>query len=160
MPRVLIVYHSKTGNTEEMARSVEEGVKAQGMKAIRKKVSRTTPEELLKVDGIILGSPNYYGTMAAEMKAFLDKSVQYHGKLEGKVGAAFSSGGVLGGGVETAVLEMTKALLIHGMIVQGSPRGSHFGAVSIGKPDPSAKKECRMLGERVARLIKRLGPVL
>src|SRR4030042_4661308 len=108
MPTILIVYHSKTGNTEEMARAVEEGVKAQGMKAIRKKVSRTTPKELLKVDGIILGSPNYYGTMAAEMKAFLDKSVQYHTKLEGKVGAAFSSGGALGGGVETAVLEMTR----------------------------------------------------
>ena len=160
MSTVLIVYHSKSGNTEEMAKAVEEGVRSQGLKVIRKKVSRTTPKELLKVDGIILGSPNYYGTMAAEMKAFLDKSVQFHTKLEGKVGAAFSSGGVLGGGVETAVLEMTKALLIHGMIVQGSPRGSHFGAVAIGKPGPSAKKECRMLGERVAHLIKRLGPVL
>jgi len=160
MSTVLIVYHSKSGNTEEMAKAVEEGVRSQGLKVIRKKVSRTTPKELLKVDGIILGSPNYYGTMAAEMKAFLDKSVQVHGKLEGKVGAAFSSGGVLGGGVETAVLEMTKALLIHGMIVQGTPRGSHFGPVAIGKPDPSARKECRMLGERVARLIKRLGPVL
>ena len=160
MPTVLIVYYSKSGNTEEMAKAVEEGVRSQGLKVIRKKVSRTTPKELLKVDGIILGSPNYYGTMAAEMKAFLDKSVQFHTKLEGKVGAAFSSGGVLGGGVETAVLEMTKALLIHGMIVQGSPRGSHFGAVAIGKPGPSAKKECRMLGERVAHLIKRLGPVL
>jgi len=160
MSTVLIVYHSKSGNTEEMAKAVEEGVRSQGLKVIRKKVSRTTPKELLKVDGIILGSPNYYGTMAAEMKAFLDKSVQFHTKLEGKVGAAFSSGGVLGGGVETAVLEMTKALLIHGMIIQGSPRGSHFGAVAIGKPGPSAKKECRMLGERVAHLIKRLGPVL
>jgi len=99
MPTVLIVYHSKTGNTEEMAKAVEEGVKSVGVKAIKKRVNQTTPREFLKADGIILGSPNYYGTMAAEMKAFLDKSVQYHGKLEGKVGAAFSSGGGLGGGV-------------------------------------------------------------
>jgi len=158
MATVLILYHSRSGNTEEMAKAVEEGVKSSGLKAIRKKVTRATPKELLSVEGIIIGSPTYYGTMAADMKALLDRSVQYHGKLEGKVGAAFASGGVLGGGVETTVLDMTKALLIHGMIVQGDPWGSHYGTVSVGKPSPSAKRECKKLGERVARLIKRLGP--
>jgi NAD(P)H dehydrogenase (quinone) len=94
--------------------------------------------------------------MAAEMKALLDKSVQIHGKLEGKVGSAFSSCGGLGGGVETAVLDMAKALLIHGMIIQGDPWGSHYGTVSIGKPSAAAKKECKKLGEKVARLVKQL----
>jgi NAD(P)H dehydrogenase (quinone) len=157
MLTVLIVYHSKTGNTEEMAKAVEEGVKSAGVKVIRKRVNQATPEDFLEADGIILGSPNYYGTMAAEMKAFLDKSVQYHGQLEGKVGAAFSSGGGLGGGVETTVLDMVKALLIHGMIIQGDPRSSHYGAVSIGRPNAAAKKECKKLGEKVALLVKRLG---
>jgi NAD(P)H dehydrogenase (quinone) len=157
MATVLILYHSKSGNTEEMAKAVEEGVKSEGVKVIRKRVNRATPKELLKADGIILGSPNYYGTMAAEMKTFLDRSVYYHGKLEGKAGAAFSSGGVLGGGVETTVLDMVKSLLIHGMVVQGDPWGSHCGVVSIGRPNAAAKKECRKLGERVARLVKRLG---
>ena len=156
MLSVLILYYSRSGNTEEMAKAVEEGVKSEGIRVIRKSVNRASPKELLKADGIILGSPNYYGTMAAEMKAFIDKSVQYHGKLEGKVGAAFSSGGGLGGGVETAVLSMVRALLIHGMIIQGDPWGSNYGAVSIGKPSPAAKKECRKLGEKVARLVKRL----
>ena len=157
MPLVLIVYHSKTGNTEEMAKAVEEGVKSEGLNVVRKKVDRISFKDLLKADGIILGSPTYYGTMAAEMKAFLDRSVQYHGKLEGKVGAAFSSGGALGGGVETTVLDMLKALLIHGMVIQGDPHGSHYGTVSIGRPNAAAKKECKRLGEKVARLIKRLG---
>ena len=157
MPMVLILYYSRTGNTEEMAKAVEEGVKAEGVEVVRKKVTRANLKDLLKADGIILGSPNYYGTMAAEMKAFLDKSVQYHGKLEGKVGATFSSGGGLGGGVETAVLDMLKALLIHGMVIQGDPWGSHYGAVSIGKPNAAARKECKKLGEKVARLVKRLG---
>jgi len=156
MPTVLIVYHSKGGNTEEMAKAVEEGVKSEGLKTIRKRVTRATLKDLLGADGIILGSPTYYGNMAAEMKAFMDKSVQVHGKLEGKIGAAFSSCGGLGGGVETTVLAMVKALLIHGMIVQGDPWGSHYGAVSIGKPNASARKECKKLGEKVARLIKRL----
>jgi NAD(P)H dehydrogenase (quinone) len=154
---VLILYHSKTGNTEEMAKAVQEGVKSEGVKVIRRKVNRANLKDLLKADGIILGSPTYYGTMAAEMKAFLDRSVQYHGKLEGKVGAAFSSCGGLGGGVETTVLDMVKALLIHGMVIQGDSRGSHYGMVSIGKPNAAAKKECKKLGEKVARLVKQLG---
>jgi len=157
MATVLILYHSKTGNTEEMAKAVEEGVKSGGVKVVRKKVNRAPLKDLLKTDGIILGSPTYYGTMAAEMKAFLDRSVKYHGKLEGKVGAAFSSCGGLGGGVETTVLDMVKALLIHGMVIQGDPWGSHYGTVSIGKPNAAAKKECKKLGEKVARLVKRLG---
>jgi len=158
MPTVLIVYHSKTGNTEEMAKVVAEGVVSTGVKVIRKKVQKTTLQDLLRADGIILGSPTYYGTVAAEMKTFIDKSVKYHGKLEGKVGAAFSSCGGLGGGVETTVLDLTKALLIHGMVVQGDPWGSHYGAVSIGRPNAAAKKECKKLGEKVARLVKRLAP--
>jgi len=156
MLSVLILYYSKTGNTEEMAKAVEEGVNSEGIKVVRKKVNRATLKDLLDADGIILGSPTYYGTMAAEMKAFLDKSVKHHGKLEGKVGAAFSSCGGLGGGVETTVLDIVKALLIHGMVIQGDPWGSHYGTVSIGKPNAAAKKECKKLGEKVARLVKRL----
>jgi NAD(P)H dehydrogenase (quinone) len=156
MPTVLIVYHSKTGNTEEMAKAVAEGVKSTGAKVIRKRVERTTLQDLLKANGIILGSPTYYGTMAAQMKALIDRSVKYHGKLEGKVGAAFASGGGLGGGVETTVLDLTKSLLIHGMIVQGDPWGSHYGTVSIGRPNASARRECKKLGEKVGRLVTRL----
>ncbi len=156
MPTVLILYYSRTGNTEEMAKAVAEGAASRGVKVVRKKVQQATFQDLLKADGIILGSPTYYGTMAAEMKAFLDRTVKHHGKLEGKVGAAFASGGGLGGGVETTALDLTKSLLIHGMIIQGDPWGSHYGAVSIGKPNASAKKECRKLGEKVATLVKRL----
>jgi NAD(P)H dehydrogenase (quinone) len=159
MATVLIVYYSRSGNTEEMAKAVEEGIKSEGVRAIRKKVNRTTLKDLQKADGIILGSPNYYGTMASELKAFLDRSVQLHGKLEGKVGAAFASGGGLGGGVETTVIDLIKALLIHGMIIQGDPHGSPYGAVSIGRPNPGAKRECRKLGEKVAGLVKRLSSV-
>ena len=159
MPTVLIVYQSRSGNTEEMAKAVEEGVKSGGARAVRKKAGRATLKDLLNADGIILGSPTHYGTMAAEVKALLDRSAEIHGKLEGKVGATFSSGGGLGGGVETTALDLAKSLLIHGLIIQGDPWGSHYGAVSIGKPNAAAKKECRKLGEKVARLVKRLKAV-
>jgi len=72
---------------------------------------------------------------------------------------AFSSCGGFGGVVGATVLDIIKTLLIRGMIIQRDSRGSHYGTVSIGKPNASARKECKKLGEKVARLVKRLGPV-
>jgi len=121
-----------------------------------KKVEDAKLEELLDADGIVLGSPTYYGTMAAELKRFLDESVKHHGKLVGKVGGAFTSSGGIGGGNETTIMDILKALLIHGMIVQGTTSGGHYGPVAIGAPDDRAMKECKALGARVAELVKRL----
>jgi NAD(P)H dehydrogenase (quinone) len=155
-PRILIIYYSKTGNTEKMARYVEEGVEEGGVAVEVKKVENTQLEDLLKVDGIIVGSPTYYGQMSGELKRFFDESVKYHGKLEGKVGAAFASSGVLGGGNETTVLSILTALLIHGMIVQGDHVGGHYGPVSVRKPDKKQAEACKRLGQRTAKLVKML----
>ncbi|MGQ9609876.1 MAG: flavodoxin family protein [bacterium] len=156
MPKVLIVYYSRTGNTEAMAKYVAEGIESEGVQVECKKVQDTKVEELLEADGIVLGSPTYYGTMAAEIKKLLDDSVKYHGKLEGKVGGAFSSSGAMGGGNETTVLDMIKSLLVHGIIVQGSPNSDHYGPVAIGKPDERSARECRQKGKAIAKLVKRL----
>ena len=156
MSKVLVVYYSRSGNTEEMARLVAEGVASEGVEVECKKVADTSVDDLLDVDGIIVGSPTYYGTMAAEIKKLLDDSVRYHGKLDGKVGAAFSSAGGRGGGNETTIMDMLRALMIHGMIVQGDPKGDHYGPVAVGKPDERSSEECKRRGARVARLVKRL----
>jgi NAD(P)H dehydrogenase (quinone) len=155
-PRILIICYSKTGNTEKMARYVEEGVKEEGVAVEVKKVENTKLEDLLNVDGIIVGSPTYYGQMSGELKRFFDESVKYHGKLEGKVGAAFASSGVLGGGNETTVLSILTVLLIHGMVVQGDHVGGHYGAVSVRKPDKKQAEACKRLGQRTAKLVKML----
>jgi NAD(P)H dehydrogenase (quinone) len=156
MPKVLIIYYSRTGNTRAMATAVEEGVKSEGLTVQLKDVKDVSPRELLEYEGIIIGSPTYYGTMAGQIKLLLDESVKYHGKLAGKVGGAFSSSGILGGGNETTVLDILKALLIHGMIIQGSPMGPHYGPVAIGKPDTGNRNQCIELGKSVAQLVKRL----
>lgn len=153
-PRILIIYSSKTGNTEKMAKYVGEGARSESVTVEVKRVENTQLEDLLKADGIIVGSPTYYGQMAGELKRFFDESVKYHGKLEGKVGAAFASSGVLGGGNETTVLSILTALLIHGMVVQGDHVGGHYGAVSVRKPDKKQAEACRRLGQRTARLVK------
>lgn len=156
MAKVLIVYYSRTGNTEKMAQLVGEGVKSEGVEVGVKKVEDVKPEELLEVQGIVMGSPTYYGSLAAELKSLLDESVKFHGQLEGKVGAAFSSAANIGGGNETTIMDILKAFLIHGMIIQGDSQGDHYGPVAIGAPDSRASSQCKKLGQRVARLVKKL----
>jgi NAD(P)H dehydrogenase (quinone) len=119
MAKILVVYYSRTGNTEKMASAVAEGAEQiSGVKVTVKKVEQTTLKDLLTADGIIIGSPAYYGLMAAEIKTLIDKSVKIHGKLEGKV-AAFTSSGGTATGAETTLLSILQAMLVHGLIVQG-----------------------------------------
>src|SRR4030067_2332946 len=126
MAKVLIVYDSKTGHTEKMALAVAEGARqVKGVDVEVKKVNQTIIEDLPNVDGIIFGSPTYYGQMSAKLKKFIDKSVKLHGKLEGKVGAAFTSSGGTASGAETTLHSMLQALLVHGMIVQGRANDKH-----------------------------------
>ena len=155
--KVLIVYYSRTGNTERMAKAVAEGAsKVEGAEVVLKRVVDASVDELNEYDAIIIGSPTYYGQMASEVKRFLDESVKLHGQLEGKVGGAFTSCGAKGGGGETTILSILQALLIHGMIIQGDPREHHYGVVSIGAPDDEILEACRRLGRRVAELASRI----
>jgi NAD(P)H dehydrogenase (quinone) len=151
-----VIYYSRSGNTKKMAESVAEGVKKEGIEVVLKDIKNVKAAELLKFEAIVIGSPTYYGTMAAEIKKLLDDSVEFHGELEGKIGGAFASSANLGGGNETTILDILNAMLIHGMIIQGDPQGGHYGPVAIGSPDARATKECVRLGWRIAKLIKRL----
>ena len=157
MAKVLIVYYSRSGNTKKMAEFVAAGAKdVAGTEVDLRPVEQVTPDDLLAPDAVIMGSPVYYGTMAAELKALIDESVKHHGKLVGKVGGAFASSGGPGGGNETTVLDILKALLIHGMIVPGDHEGDHYGPIAVGAPDQRSEKECRRMGRRVAELAGRL----
>jgi len=156
MPKVLIIYKSKTGNTEAMAEAVEAGVKKEGLEVIRKRIEDANLDDLLEPEGIIIGTPTYFGATTAEVKKLIDESIKHFGKLEGKVGAAFASSGDLGGGNETAILDILRAFLVHGMIIQGFTSGGHYGPVSVGAPSEERKKVCREFGAKVAKLVKRL----
>ena len=157
--QILIIYDSKTGNTEKMALLVAEGVKeATGVDALVKKVDETTNEDLLKADGIIVGSPTYYGQMSSKVKAMFDESVKIHGKLEGKVGAAFTSSGGIASGAETTIISILEAMLIHGMVIQGRSHAEHYGAAAVGKPKEREEERCRELGKMVAGLVLKLKP--
>lgn len=156
MATILLIYQSKTGHTAAMAEAVEAGMKKEGVAVIRKKIEEASIDDLPKVDGVVIGSPTYFAASTAEIKRFLDDSIKYYKKLEGKVGAAFSSCGDLGGGGETAILDILRAFLVHGMIVPGYTSGGHFGPVSVGKPDEERLKVCQAFGAKVAKLVKAL----
>ncbi len=156
MARIIVVYHSVTGNTEKMGSFIRRGIESEGAECGFKKAAETAPEELLEYEGVIVGSPTYYGCMAGEVKRLIDQSVAFHGKLQGKAGGAFSSSANLGGGNETTVLNILQALLVHGMVVQGDAKGAHYGPVSVGQPDENVKNSCIEYGKKYAGLAKKL----
>jgi NAD(P)H dehydrogenase (quinone) len=156
MARILVTYFSATGNTKKMAQYVHQGVKAGGADSDLKDIQDVTSDSLLDYDGIIIGSPTYYGAAASQVWELLDKSVEHHGSLNGKVGGAFSSSANIGGGNETTVLGILNAMLIHGMVIQGDPEGDHYGPVSIGAPATREQNFCLRFGERIARLTRKL----
>ena len=159
MTRVLVTYFSVSGNTKRMAEEIAKGAKGAkgaGAKVVLMPVKDVEPRSLLEYDAIIMGSPTYYGTMAAKCKALIDRSVVLHGKLEGRVGGAFTSSGGRAGGNETTVLDILKAWLIHGMVVQGTSDGDHYGPVAVEVPDKDSLASCRAYGARLARLAKKV----
>ncbi len=151
MSQILIVYYSRSGNTEKLAKAAAEGVREGGGTPTLKSVDDVDINELPDYDGIIAGSPVYYGMMAAELKKFFDESVIVRRKLFNKVGAAFATGAHRTGGKETTLISILQAMLINGMVVVGDPleTGGHYGAAGS---DDVGLKEGRALGKRVAEL--------
>jgi NAD(P)H dehydrogenase (quinone) len=96
--------------------------------------------------------------MAAEIKQLFDRSSDVRGRLEDKVGAAFTSSASIEGGNQTALLSILQAMLIHAMIVVGDPMesGGHYGVIAIGEPSKEVLTSCQILGNRVASIAKRL----
>lgn len=152
----LVIYYSRSGNTKQMATLIAEAMDKAGLSTKCKAVDEVSVDDLLKVDAVVVGSPTYYGHMAADIARLFDDSVSKHGKLDGKVGAAFSSSANIGGGNETTILNILTTMLIHGMVIQGDPQGDHYGPVSIGKPDERVANQCKRRGQRIAELTKSL----
>jgi NAD(P)H dehydrogenase (quinone) len=156
MAKGIVIYHSRSGNTKTMAEIIAKAMNDENLQTDCKSVSDVSPDEIFSYDAIVFGSPTYYGQMAAPIKQLIDDLVSRHGQLDGKVGGAFSSSANIAGGNETTIMGIIEALLINGMIVQGDPKGDHYGPVSIGKPDKKVEAQCVRRGKRIAELTKKL----
>ena len=157
--QILILYFSKGGNTKKLAQKIAQGVnEVEGAEALLKNVNEVTKDDFVSSDGVIAGSPVYFGLMAAELKKIFDDFVGIRKKMEGKVGAAFATSGDPTGGKETTMMSIIQALMIYGMIVVGDPMSAtgHYGVACVGAPDEQVGENGVKLGRRVAELAKKL----
>ena len=105
MAKILIVYHSQTGNTEKMARAVAEGAGSiENAEVILKRASESAIEDLLESDGLAIGTPENFGYMSGAIKDFFDRTY-YHarGKVLRKPYVVFISAGNDGTGALNSI---------------------------------------------------------
>lgn len=197
MARVLVLYYSAYGHIETMAHAVAEGARSAGAEVAVKRVPELVPEDVAKAshfkldqpepvatveeladyDAIIFGAGTRYGTVASQLRNFIDQTggLWAKGKLVGKVGSAFTSSATQHGGQESTILGLIPTMMHHGMVVVGLPYafqgqmgveevkgGSPYGASTItggdGSRQPSAVEleAARFQGAHVARIAAKL----
>ncbi len=167
MPSILITCYSRTGKTKALADAIGRGAKTSpGMSVDVKSFNMVSATDLARYDGIVLGSPVYFGSPAAEVKELLDDTTFVRGKLVGKVGAAFVTSGDRTGGKETAILSILQAMLIHGMIVVGDPinpeleetehNGGHYGLAADGPITDDDLHQAELFGKHIADVVQKV----
>ncbi len=197
MAKVLVLYYSTYGHIETMANAVAEGAREAGATVDVKRVPETVPEEVAKAnhfkldqaapvatvddlknyDAIIFGSGTRFGTVASQMRSFIDQTggLWFTGALVGKVGSVFTSSATQHGGQESTILGFIPTLLHHGMVVVGLPYafqgqmgvdeikgGSPYGASTITDGDGSRQPSevelaaARFQGKHVATVAGKL----
>lgn len=197
MSKVLVLYHSTYGHLETMAQAIAEGARSTGASVDLKRVPETVPEDVARkagykldqaapiakvddladYDAIIVGCGTRFGRMCSQMASFLDQAgaLFASGRLNGKVGAAFSSTATQHGGQEMTLFSIIANLMHLGMIVVGLPYsfdgqrrldevtgGTPYGATTIAGSDGSRKPTrneldgARFEGQHVAEVANRL----
>ena len=144
MSKVLILYHSLSGNTEAMAKAVQEGAASAGADAILKKAADADANDLMSCDAVVMGTANYFSYEAGMMKDFFDRTFfTLKGKVDNKPYAVFGS---FGGGGEVAIDSLAKLC---------DNLGLKKSAENVGaqrEPSAEALDQCKALGAKMAVL--------
>ncbi|MFQ5836956.1 MAG: flavodoxin family protein [Candidatus Bathyarchaeia archaeon] len=92
-PKILIMYDSRTGNTEKLAEAVAEGVKrVSGVTVELKKAESATLEDVIDADGYAFGSPSHFSIMSGKILTLLTNLYSIRHKMAGKPMAVFTTG--------------------------------------------------------------------
>lgn len=159
MARILVVFYSHSGHTEELAKAIHFAAsQVEGAEAFLKRIPSLEPEaspdrtvcdmriptadahELREYDAIIFGTPSRFGTMCADMMFFLEETLELWkmGDLAGKIGSVFVTSSSQHGGQETTATTFLNALMHHGMLVVGLPYATmglkNMAEISGGSP--------------------------
>jgi len=162
MGKVLILYHSASGNTAKMADLVAEGAGSiPGIEVRLRDVDSATAEDVYWCHGLAVGSPTNMGILSWKMKRFWDEVMGPHWmKVDGKIACAFSSSGGWGGGSELACQSILTVLMNFGFLVfgvtdyAGKLMTLHYGAVGAREPrSEDVQAACRTLGRRLAEWV-------
>lgn len=170
MASVGIIFHTGTGYTKILADSVAQGASTQvGAKVERLEIlgsdiveGRYSNDEVFATldacDAIIFGAPTYMGGVSAQMKAFLDATVQrwYSRRWSGKLAAAFTVSSTPSGDKFNALTDVLTSALQHGMVWVGldespiNPEGVNrlgFYLGAAAQPDYAAKPAALQPGD-------------
>ena len=140
---MLVLYYSRTGRTETLAKAVAEGAgNVEGVSISVKRVDYATVDDFISCDAVTFVSPNYFSYLAGLMKDFFDKATSIGEKVTGKPAAAFTSG-------DSA--SNSALLSLEGMISSFELEKVAEGVVSQGEPDEKDLAACRNLGEALAK---------
>lgn len=164
--RVLVAYHSETGNTARLAQDIGSGAGIPGMNVQVKRVTDVSDEEIRQADGIVVGTPVQWSNMSAETKRFLDRvgKVLWDAKSngDGRTAGAFCTGGGVSMGKDSARLSILEAFLTMRFVIVGGVDAVGFGtagaSATTGPDDPGIsdkeRKEARQFGRRFAEMTR------
>lgn len=140
MPKILILYYSRTGNTQKMAEAVAEG--ARGIQGVDVELEYyATPEEMAGFDAVVVGIPTYHHDMTIDIKRLFEEAVVKGIDLKDRIGAAFGSYG-WSGEAPRLVLEIMKNKFE--MNVIEAPLLIKYA------PDQAGLEKCRQFGKMIA----------
>lgn len=156
--KISVIYVSQTGHTEEAAEYIQDGILAK-YPFVQVKLMNVREEEpdldfLTQSEAVIFGTPVYFSSMSWELKKWFDHSFRIN--LKGKLGAAFVTAQSPTGGVDTAIMEILRHMLVKGMLVfsgtgESAAHKFQIGAVGIGKEIEKFEGEFEEFGESVAQ---------
>jgi flavodoxin I len=140
MPKILVLYYSRSGNTEKMANAVADG--ARSVERTDVELNYYVPEEQLSTyDAILVGTPTYHHDTPGTIKNYFEEAAAKNVVLKGKTAAAFGSYG-WSGEAPKLVLEIMKNRF--GMNLTEPPLLANY------TPDQTSLEKCFALGKRVA----------
>lgn len=146
MKKVLIVYHSQSGNTEAMAKAISEGASAAGATVVLKNAIDAKAEDIINCDIVAIGTPSYFGYMSGMVKDFFDRAwLTIRDKMGNKPYVTFGSKG--GGGLQ--FLEGLERICDNMKMVK-----VFESLVATRKPAEEDISKCKELGKKMAKLEK------
>ena len=143
--KILVLYYSRTGNTEKMARAVAEGAKSAGNVQVDLNYF-VEAEDLPGFDAVIVGTPTYHHDLPIDIKMLFEETSARNLILKGKPGAVFGSYG-WSGEAPGLMLEIMKKKFE--MEVAETPLLAKYA------PDQKTLEQCKVLGKRLAESLMR-----